>query len=687
LFEENDKRRTENVREIRAKYGTVLECNVDGVLLDCWKLNRTTETRTKLATCKCHDTGCCTRKGRTYDIDHTYDNLTNWDVSRRSFCEQLETEARKRLPPPPGFLEFINLTYSRPPLASGSPQGELPFDPDVVQQHFFKAQAALALYAEGTATFTDGVTIKPTPTDPEYHDMMNALARRFAAALVRGGTFVVAGNGDSTMAGADNCYFDAFLPVLERQLKPLFAAARVDFQVRNCGHNGGFNSQEQLTCAGTMMGIQDADIVIISFPFVKPNNEEAVYELFVRRALASGALPNIGGNDRHRTSAWLIPPYAKYGVTSGPQSYGGYTTADYGRWWPSARGKAGWGRIGDGLCHATHTRSGSAAVHSRNWHPGPQGHQGMADRFAFLYMTAMTQALEMVKADIRSSKGKLEPLRQKYKGRDEVKQAIQTWPQTPVQCEASCVKPKKEYAAFEDRKSWDHPKPPGCQTLCPAKGMPTGLDTAFPVCLSALQPVHGRVKWADWLVPDLSEGHDMIHEGPFSSLGPTGWSSMATLEAERNESQCVHHDRLETVAFEANGKVALRIPRVVVKRGIIGSCVICGDKESVGTPHPWDARYAPLVEVQAGDGAKPYSARLDWLDNQTGFEFDAGLHGAVTYPKKSASCWTLADLLDCATSRAFSCDPSGKDYPAVDPIIHIRCPKGMGGVLQYFWVW
>ena len=35
--------------------------------------------------------------------------------------------------------------------------------------------------------------------------------------------------GDSTLAGADNCFFDNWLSTLERQLKPLFKAANVDF--------------------------------------------------------------------------------------------------------------------------------------------------------------------------------------------------------------------------------------------------------------------------------------------------------------------------------------------------------------------------------------------------------------------------------------------------------------------------
>jgi hypothetical protein len=70
-------------------------------------------------------------------------------------------------------------------------------------------------------------------------------------------------------SGADNCYYDCFLRVLERQLAPLFAAAKIDFKTRNCGHNGGYNSLEQMTCAGSMGGIDTADLSIVHFPFVR----------------------------------------------------------------------------------------------------------------------------------------------------------------------------------------------------------------------------------------------------------------------------------------------------------------------------------------------------------------------------------------------------------------------------------
>ena len=74
----------------------------------------------------------------------------------------------------------------------------------------------------------------PLPTAPEYDAFMSALSARFAAAFVRGGTFTVGALGDSTLAGADNCYFDNWLSTLERQLKPLFKVSfPFNYQTKN----------------------------------------------------------------------------------------------------------------------------------------------------------------------------------------------------------------------------------------------------------------------------------------------------------------------------------------------------------------------------------------------------------------------------------------------------------------------
>jgi hypothetical protein len=245
MFEQNDRRRADHTQELTDKFGTYNKCDGETRLRHCWNVSDAAPLvgAVRLDECPCEDHTCCTRKGNPIPINHRTDNATNWDMDRKRFCKVLREDNAKSQPVPAELLHLIDLAaldkQEGLPLPSGAPQGSLPFDPTVVQSHFFKAQAALVLYAEGTTIFTEGNTVKPTADTPEYLGMMTALARRFAASLIRGGSFVLAGNGDSTMAGADNCYYDNFLSVIERQLKPLLASAKVDFSIRNCGHNGG----------------------------------------------------------------------------------------------------------------------------------------------------------------------------------------------------------------------------------------------------------------------------------------------------------------------------------------------------------------------------------------------------------------------------------------------------------------
>ena len=102
--------------------------------------------------------------------------------------------------------------------------------------------------------------------------------------------------------------------------------------------------------------------------------------------------------------------------------------------------------------------------------------------------------------------------------------------------------------------------------------------------------------------------------------------------------------------------------------------------------HPWDAHYAPVVKVQFGPNAPANRANIAWLDNQTSFDFGAGLHGDIIYAKKSASCFSLEDTIDCRTTPGLACE-EGKTTPNVDVILHIECDELGQGKVQYLWVW
>jgi hypothetical protein len=249
-------------------------------------------------------------------------------------------------------------------IPTGKPEHNLPFDPVVLRDSFFKMQAALAVYNHGTNVFTSNKSgeyrIRPAASDADvYAPFIESLANRFAAAFIRGESIVVGAIGDSTLAGADNCYYDNWLSTLERQLKPFFAAGMVDFTTRNVGHNGGFKSLGQVSCVKGLLG--DVDIAFAYYPFVRPGERGSspamAYELFIRRALSSGVLPHVMDYD-----AALFQEYGQFGTGFGC----GFSVASDTVWYPPL-GRAHWGRVGDGLCHVAKTRSGSAAVMHRNW--------------------------------------------------------------------------------------------------------------------------------------------------------------------------------------------------------------------------------------------------------------------------------------------------------------------------------
>ena len=52
---------------------------------------------------------------------------------------------------------------------------------------------------------------------------------------MHGGEFLVGATGDSTVAGADNCFFDAWTNHICRQMGPLMAAAKINMTCINGG--------------------------------------------------------------------------------------------------------------------------------------------------------------------------------------------------------------------------------------------------------------------------------------------------------------------------------------------------------------------------------------------------------------------------------------------------------------------
>ena len=65
--------------------------------------------------------------------DQCWANASNWDVERIEMCKGHNVDLAKALPTPPsGIMEYIDLKNpDHPAWPSGSPQGELSFDPAV----------------------------------------------------------------------------------------------------------------------------------------------------------------------------------------------------------------------------------------------------------------------------------------------------------------------------------------------------------------------------------------------------------------------------------------------------------------------------------------------------------------------------------------------------------------------------
>eukprot|EP00036_Acanthoecidae_sp_10tr_P012814 CAMPEP_0206293258 /NCGR_PEP_ID=MMETSP0106_2-20121207/4046_1 /ASSEMBLY_ACC=CAM_ASM_000206 /TAXON_ID=81532 /ORGANISM="Acanthoeca-like sp., Strain 10tr" /LENGTH=802 /DNA_ID=CAMNT_0053723851 /DNA_START=153 /DNA_END=2561 /DNA_ORIENTATION=+ len=598
---------------------------------------------------------------------HKWDNISNWDVARIELCEQQKKELAAKLPPPPGLMQFIDLVgleAGTVEVPSGPGSGELPFTPSVVRDSIFKAQAALAWYYEGTALFTAtfggaeaNLRLNPVAEAPDvYGPYIKVLAERFAAAFLDGGDFTVGVMGDSTAAGTDNCYYDNWVATLERQMKPFFAAAKVNFTTRNAGHNGGHKSFPQLHCLRGILG-DDVDIAIAHFPFVKPEKFDASYELFVRRALASGILP-------HTTSVLPahVQAYSPLGATFGPA---GFTTATAPQqtWWPDL-GRAHWGRVGDGLCHTEQTRSGSVSVAYRNWHPGPAGHQVMADKIAFTYLTAAAQGLTMIEEGLKASGGKVGPLKDKYRGRDKVKEAVTRWPQTPITCSTDCKGHTKasRFAA--------------CASLCEGKGD----DRDFPWCVTSLGPWYG-LQFPEYYVADQSPKPCSTKAACTSAVAPGGkpysapkswllyngsWSGVGKWEVGRPGKACVHVDRAMQIRL-GPGALVIRVPKGTMKRGTISGCIQCaaaGFGEQVKSAND----LSPTVQVQVGSGKVEPKTLTRGSDQET-FNFMSDL------------CWSIAGRLPVDKDILVHIDCTG---PAQKASSRYYQRDNISGVLNYF---
>lgn len=610
MWQEMENKRKENSDDIKRRFGSWApdgdHCN------HCWTEDKVNHKHTvEEGDCECGP--------------HHWDNQTNWDTTRRNFCIKEQERLEKKFPFPEELKYTLELSYKDGlddhgdmkvpyrPLESGPPSGELPFDPATVKDHFLKLRAALTIYQQGEHIMED--LVRPHPDEPEYRQVLKAIAKRFAAAMVHGGDFIVGTIGDSTVAGADNCFFDAWPNGIERQLKPFFGAAKVNFIVRNGGHNGGFKMAPQLACASSIVGA-DADILVQSSPFVHPDNSDPGFEDMIRRATIEGMLVNIvdGVSDIYKT-------YGRFGVFNGGRGVG----TPYGyNWYPSI-GKSNWGRIGDGVCHVTKTRSGSAAVESRNWHPGPLGHENDQDSRVFLWADAAILALEEIESALKETDGKLDTLKKQWPRK--VKVAYSELPD-PKFCEGKSSK-DKEATPFAQ--------------LCNPNGP---IKNGWATCIGSLRPTFGEGNTWQEVTLDPSEapnwGDDEKNEwavqrsGPKSSI-PRDFdcrdaascstiveSRMFTEETRRSTQACTHMDFEDQLSLKS-GWTTVKIAKGRMNVGTITVCGKCGR----------DGKTEPQVMLKA-DGIDSKKLSFSWdRSKEWGFQ-----------DSNNARCGTIISSLD-----------------------------------------
>lgn len=405
------------------------------------------------------------------------------------------------------------------------------------------------------------------------------MANRIAGAAVHGGRFTIGLFGDSTTAGADNCIYDAWPYGVERQFVPIFAAAKLNFSMRNAGHNGGWKVGQQLACFRGILG-EEVDVAILAAPYVKVPGETILE--FVRRSLLSGTLPFIGTPDKSipYLSSESLREYARFGVAQGVD----FTKTYVDHWWPlvEKHDDGLWGRPDDGLCHIEATRSGSAAVIARNWHPGPIGHQFLQDIFSFWIADAAGLAMDNIMKAIRDSKGSLIPLRDKWPVRPRIE--VSNLPKLDTICKA------RRGSSTE----WDR--------LCgPVGSIPFGPCLAGPTPKwgptnqTAWAVKNGAPQWGDdngwtspWTVNRIGRSHKNIKFGPPEPVTSCRYHCFGiqtvpfTFELNRSVASCWgvdYNDALEVT--KPGGWITMSLP---TKKMTLGAISICGHKETRGNP-------------------------------------------------------------------------------------------------------
>lgn len=191
--------------------------------------------------------------------------------------------------------------------------------------------------------------------------------------------------------------------------------------VQNAGEGGscGDDHRNQVFCV-THNVSPDVDVVHYSWTYFEKDQPEVQRESLIRWAqhmarrpmvhhlVARGKKNTCEGHDKPNVA--LDRTYAPYGYNAFCIQTGLYFGGhDYDAEVEAGINRFGWKHQGDGYHNTTrygeelpegNARRNSLGVVYRNWHPGPLGFQLASDAFAYVYVTGLLMALDVIEEDM-----------------------------------------------------------------------------------------------------------------------------------------------------------------------------------------------------------------------------------------------------------------------------------------------
>lgn len=329
------------------------------------------------------------------------------------------------------------------------------------------------------------------------------------------------------------------------------------------------------------------DVVHYSWTYFEKRGAEEYREQLVRWAqrmerqplvahLVAGGKRNTCDGDV-RENVGLTRLYAAYGynafcIKTGLFSGGYDYDADFDKGW----NRFGWQQRGDGYHNTTRygeeladddLRKGSLGTLYRNWHPGPLGFQIASDAFAYVYVSGLLKALDIIEEDMNANinvldrwfdtKRKLYSMEEQYKGK------------TRTSLSEPSVHHQLRSMALPSLG--DMPKPLFCDPLYCSTPQP-------PSCLSYEKPTYG--------IPGIavqSQGRWQVVQESHHWFDNIGKVDHAIVQAQHDPAwrqKCAHVDACGGMRAPAatGGTLTFALPSSSMTAGLV---FVCGTPNGV----------------------------------------------------------------------------------------------------------